>query len=67
MIKCFDLCYIIIQAWTLVYLGFSFSPSLPWSNCNNSWNTGVDIFSEKVVTKSMSIEEVCTEFTINVT
>ncbi|XP_024908316.1 sodium- and chloride-dependent betaine transporter-like [Cynoglossus semilaevis] len=39
MIKCFDLCYIIIQAWTLVYLGFSFSPSLPWSNCNNSWNT----------------------------
>ncbi|XP_026223752.1 sodium- and chloride-dependent GABA transporter 2-like isoform X1 [Anabas testudineus] len=31
--------YIIILAWALLYLVFSFSPQLPWASCNNYWNT----------------------------
>uniref|UniRef100_UPI003AAF3463 sodium- and chloride-dependent GABA transporter 2-like n=1 Tax=Centroberyx gerrardi TaxID=166262 RepID=UPI003AAF3463 len=33
------MCYIIILAWALFYLVFSFSAELPWSSCNNFWNT----------------------------
>uniref|UniRef100_A0A3P9HH39 Transporter n=1 Tax=Oryzias latipes TaxID=8090 RepID=A0A3P9HH39_ORYLA len=32
--------YIIILAWTLLYLFSSFGSELPWVSCNNSWNTG---------------------------
>lgn len=31
--------YIIILAWALLYLVFSFSSTLPWASCNNYWNT----------------------------
>ncbi|XP_034459250.1 sodium- and chloride-dependent GABA transporter 2-like isoform X2 [Hippoglossus hippoglossus] len=31
--------YIIILAWALLYLVFSFSSQLPWSSCSNDWNT----------------------------
>ncbi|KAM6932138.1 sodium- and chloride-dependent GABA transporter 2-like [Lycodopsis pacificus] len=31
--------YIIILAWALLYLVFSFSSQLPWASCNNYWNT----------------------------
>ncbi|XP_077396251.1 sodium- and chloride-dependent GABA transporter 2-like [Festucalex cinctus] len=31
--------YIIILAWTLFYLLFSFNYQLPWSTCDNYWNT----------------------------
>ncbi|RXN29200.1 sodium- and chloride-dependent GABA transporter 2-like protein [Labeo rohita] len=31
--------YIIILAWALFYLFFSFSSQLPWASCNNTWNT----------------------------
>lgn len=32
--------YIIILAWTFLYLFSSFRSELPWASCNNSWNTG---------------------------
>ncbi|XP_029018869.1 sodium- and chloride-dependent GABA transporter 2-like isoform X2 [Betta splendens] len=32
--------YIIVLAWGIFYLSFSFSPDLAWSSCNNTWNTG---------------------------
>ncbi|XP_049608881.1 sodium- and chloride-dependent GABA transporter 2 isoform X1 [Syngnathus scovelli] len=32
--------YIVILAWALFYLSYSFQEELPWSHCNNSWNTG---------------------------
>uniref|UniRef100_A0AAY4B0P4 Transporter n=1 Tax=Denticeps clupeoides TaxID=299321 RepID=A0AAY4B0P4_9TELE len=32
--------YIIVLAWGIFYLSFSFSWNLPWSSCNNTWNTG---------------------------
>ncbi|XP_024125365.1 sodium- and chloride-dependent GABA transporter 2 isoform X1 [Oryzias melastigma] len=31
--------YIIILAWTFLYLFSSFGSELPWVSCNNSWNT----------------------------
>uniref|UniRef100_A0A3B3D6U9 Transporter n=1 Tax=Oryzias melastigma TaxID=30732 RepID=A0A3B3D6U9_ORYME len=31
--------YIVILAWALFYLSYSFQAELPWSHCNNSWNT----------------------------
>lgn len=31
--------YIVILAWALLYLVFSFQSPLPWSSCNNKWNT----------------------------
>ncbi|XP_067275610.1 sodium- and chloride-dependent GABA transporter 2-like isoform X1 [Pseudorasbora parva] len=34
------LSYIIILAWALFYLFFSFSSQLPWASCDNTWNTG---------------------------
>ena len=35
--------YIIILAWALLYLVFSFSSQLPWSSCSNDWNTGAKV------------------------
>ncbi|XP_036379759.1 sodium- and chloride-dependent GABA transporter 2-like [Megalops cyprinoides] len=32
-------CYIIILAWALLYLMFSFSSNMPWASCSNTWNT----------------------------
>lgn len=32
--------YIIVLAWAIFYFYFSFSWDLPWSSCNNTWNTG---------------------------
>ncbi|XP_037618321.1 LOW QUALITY PROTEIN: sodium- and chloride-dependent GABA transporter 2-like [Sebastes umbrosus] len=31
--------YIVILAWALFYLAHSFQAELPWSHCNNTWNT----------------------------
>ena len=31
--------YTVIMAWTLFYFVMSFSASLPWSHCDNPWNT----------------------------
>ncbi|XP_044075305.1 sodium- and chloride-dependent betaine transporter-like isoform X2 [Siniperca chuatsi] len=39
IIKLYDFSYIIIQAWALFYLVFSFSSQLPWASCENTWNT----------------------------
>lgn len=31
--------YIVILAWDLSYLSNAFHAVLPWSHCNNTWNT----------------------------
>uniref|UniRef100_H3CF09 Uncharacterized protein n=1 Tax=Tetraodon nigroviridis TaxID=99883 RepID=H3CF09_TETNG len=32
--------YIIVLAWAVFYLIYSFSGTLPWASCSNPWNTG---------------------------
>ena len=34
-----DLFYNVILAWSLRYFFSSFTSQLPWTNCNNTWNT----------------------------
>ncbi|MBN3289131.1 S6A13 protein, partial [Polypterus senegalus] len=34
--------YIVILAWALFYLLYSFRAELPWNTCNNTWNTDED-------------------------
>ncbi|CAB1352346.1 unnamed protein product [Coregonus sp. 'balchen'] len=46
--------YLVILAWTLFYLVFSFSSQLPWASCGNTWNTG----RRRVLAISGGIEEV---------
>lgn len=41
--------YIIVLAWGIFYLSFSFSWDLAWSSCNNTWNTG-DSITQKTTT-----------------
>lgn len=31
--------YIVVLAWDLYYASFAFSSVLPWSHCDNDWNT----------------------------
>jgi solute carrier family 6 GABA transporter-like protein 1 len=47
--------YIVILAWALFYLWHSFSYTLPWSHCNNSWNTPSCISSHDFINKNLSL------------
>ncbi|OWF43949.1 sodium- and chloride-dependent glycine transporter 2-like [Mizuhopecten yessoensis] len=43
----------LIMAWTLCYLFYSFFPTLPWSTCDNSWNTDMCVtLRTKIVTSN---------------
>ncbi|KAK1789717.1 hypothetical protein P4O66_015614, partial [Electrophorus voltai] len=50
--------YIIVLAWGIFYLSFSFSWNLPWSSCNNTWNTGVLIYKRRVLRISSGIDDI---------
>ncbi|XP_067097912.1 sodium- and chloride-dependent GABA transporter 3-like [Osmerus mordax] len=39
LIHIYSSAYIIILAWSLFYLVFSFRSQLPWASCGNTWNT----------------------------
>lgn len=36
--------YMVILAWAFFYFFSSFSSSLPWTSCNNTWNTSILTF-----------------------
>eukprot|EP00063_Salmo_salar_P043967 XP_014018802.1 PREDICTED: sodium- and chloride-dependent GABA transporter 2-like [Salmo salar] len=60
------MCYIIILAWALFYLVFSFSAQLPWASCTNPWNTDdcVDFSQNRTFnwTGQMNSTSAATEF-----
>ncbi|CAF97747.1 unnamed protein product [Tetraodon nigroviridis] len=58
VLKVYELVYIIIQAWALFYLVFSFRSELPWATCNNSWNTVSGLLRRRMLRMSRGIEEV---------
>ncbi len=31
--------YSVVMGWAMLYLGSSFTQDLPWTHCNNTWNT----------------------------
>ena len=31
--------YSVVMAWSMLYLSCAFSFDLPWTHCNNTWNT----------------------------
>uniref|UniRef100_A0A3B4U4U1 Transporter n=1 Tax=Seriola dumerili TaxID=41447 RepID=A0A3B4U4U1_SERDU len=43
VMKLYDFSFIIVQVWALFYLVFSFTSQLPWANCENTWNTGLQV------------------------
>ena len=40
IVSCFiGVYYNVVISWTLFYLGVSFNIDVPWSECDNHWNT----------------------------
>uniref|UniRef100_A0A3B5MJ70 Transporter n=1 Tax=Xiphophorus couchianus TaxID=32473 RepID=A0A3B5MJ70_9TELE len=48
--------YIIVLAWGIFYLYYSFSWDLPWSSCNNTWNTGKECGGNRLECPIRSID-----------
>lgn len=57
-----SLYYNVILAWTLYYFGMSFSPVLPWSNCDNAWNT-VDCYTRTGTKDNITIVNLASNVT----
>ncbi|KAM3857164.1 sodium- and chloride-dependent GABA transporter 2-like [Diretmus argenteus] len=49
--------YIVILAWALFYLAYSFQEQLPWSHCNNTWNTEACVLFENQTANGSSLPE----------
>ena len=39
MVNWYSINHVVILAWNIFYLGLSFSKTLPWSHCDNDFNT----------------------------
>uniref|UniRef100_A0A668AC12 Transporter n=1 Tax=Myripristis murdjan TaxID=586833 RepID=A0A668AC12_9TELE len=49
--------YIVILAWALFYLAYSFQAELPWSHCNNTWNTNACVLFDHQTANGSSLPE----------
>uniref|UniRef100_A0A4W6CA21 Transporter n=1 Tax=Lates calcarifer TaxID=8187 RepID=A0A4W6CA21_LATCA len=58
--------YILIEAWALFYLVFSFRSQLPWASCDNIWNTahclGLQTFNSSNLTNQTNTTSAAIEF-----
>jgi len=53
--------YSVVMSWAMLYLVFSFNTELPWTHCDNSWNTqycrqGSDLISPSNLTLSTGFQ-----------
>ncbi|KAG7220004.1 hypothetical protein INR49_009324 [Caranx melampygus] len=55
--RLYDFSYIIIEVWALFYLVFSFKSQLPWTNCENTWNSVNCISLHKLDSSSPNVTE----------
>ena len=56
--------YNIILAWAVYYFFASFADVLPWSNCDNKWNTDkcIDFTNSSAMTANTTYVDSVTEF-----
>ncbi|XP_071378147.1 sodium- and chloride-dependent betaine transporter-like [Centroberyx affinis] len=55
LIRLYGFSYIVVQAWAIFYMIFSFRSQLPWASCGNTWNTDncVDPHSPSLAANTM--------------
>lgn len=54
-----DFYYNVIISWSLYYFFASFTQKVPWTSCNNSWNTPGCFEPEGLYTLLSNTSEVC--------
>ena len=49
--------YIVVLAWALYYFFLSFNVTLPWTSCDNVWNTNncIETYSISNISTNMSV------------
>ncbi|KAK3752307.1 hypothetical protein QZH41_001501 [Actinostola sp. cb2023] len=51
----FNTYYAVILAWSFMYLFYSFTKTLPWSHCNNDWNTAACYVGKKWIPYNVTL------------
>ncbi|KAK3700759.1 hypothetical protein QZH41_010942, partial [Actinostola sp. cb2023] len=55
--------YIVILAWAFYYMFYSFTDTLPWSHCNNDWNTAACYVGEKLIPYNVTVNGTLNNYT----
>merc|ERR1719228_2098012 len=59
--------YNVIIAWTVYYLFMSFRAVLPWSHCDNDWNTKDGCIDDKGIHSALQAQLQASNSTSNIT